>query len=181
VRFGFHIQARFDAASRLYDPALGGGAMLDVGIYPLSLAASLLGAEPESLASYAHLGPTGVDYHFSAVLAYPGGKRALLSGGFDGFPSQPLELQGSRGRIRVPAERGVLKHESLVLQTDMDGAQVIEAPFTGAGYVHQVIEVQRCLAAGELESLILPLEESLAVMRLLDQLRAEWGLRYPGE
>jgi predicted dehydrogenase len=71
VRFGFHIKARFDAASRLYSPALGGGALLDLGIYPLSLAASLLGAAPEAIASYAHLGPSGVDHHFSAVLAYP--------------------------------------------------------------------------------------------------------------
>lgn len=181
VRFGFHTNARYDAASRLYNPALGGGALLDVGIYPLSLAASLLGAAPEAVASYAHLGPTGVDHHFSAVLAYPGGQRALLSGGFDGFPSQPLELQGSHGRVHIPAENGVLKHERLVLHTETDGELVIEAPLAGAGYVHQAIEVQRCLAVGELESPILPLDESLAVMRLLDRLRAEWGLRYPGE
>jgi hypothetical protein len=75
----------------------------------------------------------------------------------------------------------VLKQERLVLQTETDGEQAIDAPPAGQGYVHQAIEVQRCLAAGELESSILPLEHSLAVMRLLDRLRAEWGLRYPGE
>ncbi len=181
VRFGLHFQGRFDPARRLYDPELGGGALLDVGIYPVSLAASLLGAEPSAIASYAHLGPSGVDHHFSAVLAYPGGARALLSAGFDGFPSQALDVRGSRWHIRVADERGVLKQERLIVQPAAGAEQILDAPLSGEGYVHQAIEVQRCLAAGELESPILPLAESLAIMRLLDRLRADWGLRYPGE
>lgn len=76
IRSGLRLSRRFPEDSRTFDPALGGGALLDVGIYPLSLASMLLGT-PDRIASMADLGKTGIDEQSAFILGYPQGQLAL--------------------------------------------------------------------------------------------------------
>jgi predicted dehydrogenase len=175
----FHSLAPNEASNRFYNPALGGGALLDLGIYPISFASSVLGA-PASISSHAHLGATGIDEHFGAVFGYANGATAVVAAGIDARLPQEIAIIGSKGSVRIPLDRGGWRHNRLRLEAAGKTRQ-IKASYQGAGYGYQAREVMRCLDAGELESPVMPLDESLSIMRTLDTLRAQWGLRFPGE
>ncbi|UYN90132.1 MAG: Gfo/Idh/MocA family oxidoreductase [Anaerolineales bacterium] len=165
--------------NRFYNPALGGGALLDLGIYPVSFA-SLVFGQPQEIMSKALLAPTGVDIRFAATFQYASGATAQLAAGFDGRMRHDIMLLGSEGNIRIEMDRGGWKMRRLHLQQG-GGTRTLTAPYKGQGYGYQAAEVASCLAAGQLESEAMPLDESLAIMRTLDTLRAHWGMRYPGE
>jgi predicted dehydrogenase len=175
----FHSLAPNEASNRFYNPALGGGALLDLGIYPISFASSVLG-EPASISSHARIGPTGIDEHFGAVLGYSNGATALVAAGIDGRLPQEAVIVGNKGNIRIPLDRGGWRQNRLLLEL-ADKNKQVKANHVGGGYSYQADEVVRCLDAGELESPIMPLDESLAIMRTLDGLRAQWGMHFPGE
>jgi predicted dehydrogenase len=173
--FGF--TAEFDPRSRLFNPDLGGGSLLDVGVYPVSLATRLFG-EPSKIQSSAVLGKTGVDEVAAMILEYEGGKRALLSSTIRSETGQGAVLSGTTGRIRIEPQFWC----SQKLTVSGGGKQeTLDLPYEGNGYPHQAREVMRCLAEGVLESPRMTQEFSLQVMRTLDRIRAPWGLRYPGE
>lgn len=174
--FGF--RASFDPQSRLFDPALGGGALLDVGIYPVSLASMLFGA-PTRIASMASLGATGVDEQSAMLFGYADGQLAILSQATRTSTPHEALLLGTSGRIRVHSSwwRATTMTLSVVGKPD----ELIEAPAPGNGYNYEAAEVGRCLRAGLTESPTMSLDETLAIMRTLDAVRAQWGLRYPGE
>lgn len=174
--FGFRTE--FNPHSRLFDPALGGGALLDVGIYPVSLASMLFGA-PERVAGLAHLGSTGIDEQSAMLLGYAGGQLAILSQATRTSTPHEALLLGTAGKIRVHSSWW--KATTMTLSVDGQPDQLIDVPATGNGYNYEAAEVGRCLRAGATESATMPLDETLAIMRVLDALRAQWGLRYPGE
>lgn len=174
--FGF--RAEFNPHSRLFDPALGGGALLDVGIYPVSLASMLFGA-PERVTGLAHLGSTGVDEQSAMLLGYAGGQLAILSQATRTSTPHEALLLGTAGKIRVHSSWW--KATTMTLSVDGQPDQLIDVPATGNGYNYEAAEVGRCLRAGATESATMPLDETLAIMRVLDALRAQWGLCYPGE
>lgn len=173
--FGF----RSDATSgRLVDPALGGGALLDLGVYPVSLASAVL-SEPEGVSSQAHLGPTGVDEEVGIVSKHPGGAMALLSATIRANTPQEALLVGTRGSVRLHSPWWMPQKLTL---TDADGNTTeFSAPLPHNGYAYEAAEVMRCLRAGRLESPVMPLAETLSVMATLDRCRGQWGLVYPGE
>jgi predicted dehydrogenase len=177
VHADFGFRAPFDPHGRLFDPALGGGSLLDVGVYPVSLATRLFG-EPIRIESSAVLGKTGVDEQAAMMLEYPGGKQALLSSAVRTETGHGAVLSGSEGRIRI--EPQFWRGQRLVVSSG-GKEETIDLPFEGNGYPHQAREVMRCLAGGALESPRMSHEFSLRVMRTLDRIRAPWGLRYPGE
>ena len=177
VHADFGFRAPFDPHGRLFDPALGGGSLLDVGVYPVSLATRLFG-EPIRIESSAVLGQTGVDEQAAMMLEYPGGKQALLSSAVRTETGHGAVLSGSAGRIRI--EPQFWRGQKLVVSVG-GRDETIDLPFEGNGYPHQAREVMRCLAEGALESSRMSHEFSLRVMRTLDRIRAPWGLRYPGE
>lgn len=174
--FGF--RASFDPQSRLFDPALGGGALLDVGIYPVSLASMLFGA-PTRIASMASLGETSVDEQSAMLFGYADGQLAILSQATRTSTPHEALLLGTSGRIRVHSSwwRATTMTLSVVSKPD----ELIEVPAPGNGYNYEAAEVGRCLRAGLTESPTMSLDETLAIMRTLDAVRAQWGLRYPGE
>jgi predicted dehydrogenase len=178
VRADFSFRTEVDPKSRLFDPALGGGGLLDVGIYPVSLAAMLLGA-PSDIASLAQLGTTGVDEQAGIVMRYDGGRLAVLTTGIRTSSPHEALILGTEGHIRV--HDAWWKPSALTLARDGEAAQPIDAPAVGNGYNYEAAEVMRCLRAGRTESETMPLDESLAIMRTLDAIRAQWGLRYPSE
>lgn len=173
--FGF--KAPFDPKGRLFDPALGGGSLLDVGVYPVALATRLFG-EPERIQSSAVLGKTGVDEQAAMILEYDGGKQAVLSSAVRAETGHGAILSGSEGRLRIepPFWRG----QRLVVSAG-GKEEIVDLPYEGNGYPHEAREVMRCLAEGLLESPRMPHDFSLRVMRTMDRIRAPWGLRYPGE
>ena len=178
VQADFGFRAPFDPKGRLFDPALGGGSLLDVGVYPVSLATRLLG-EPAKIQSAAVLGKTGVDEQASMILEYAGGRQAVLSSAIRTETSHAATLSGSEGRIRIEAP--FWKSQRITVAAGGKKDEGIDLPFRGNGYTHQALEVARCLAEGMLESPRMSHAFSLSVMRTLDALRRPWGLRYPAD
>lgn len=179
AEFGFHIG--WDPEGRLLNPALGGGALLDAGIYPVSFASMIFGPNPKRLWTTAHIGETGVDEHFSILLDYGEGKTASLHGGVRLHLPNDAFIHGTKGYIHVPqflfADQATLhvNGEEPELFKDNRADQGI------SGYKFEAEEVGRALLEGKKESSVISLDESLDIMRLLDQVRAEWGLTYPFE
>ncbi|AWB46808.1 dehydrogenase [Paenibacillus sp. CAA11] len=176
AEFGFRMG--WDPQNRLLNPDLGGGALLDAGIYPVSFASMVLGAKPEKVWSTAHLGETGVDEQFSILLSYPGGKSASLQGAIRlGLPNDAY-IHGTEGYIHIPS---FLFAKSATLHLDGQEPETFNDDRSFAGYAFEAEEVGRALREGRTESSVITLEESLNIMRLLDEVRSQWGLRYPFE
>jgi predicted dehydrogenase len=176
AHFSFNIP--FNPTGRLYDPGLAGGALLDMGIYPATLAHLVLG-KPDQILSAAHLGQTGVDEMNAAIWHYARGAQAIISS------SQRLErpceafITGSQGTIKL---HHMFWHAQTVTIQQSDGKpEVIQIPYEGNGYGYQVREVHDCLRAGRLESAVVPHADTLEIMTLLDEMRRQWGLVYPEE
>lgn len=178
VKADFGFRADWNPAGRLFNPELGGGALLDAGIYPVSFAAMVLGTNPQHIQSTAHLGETGVDEHFSALLTYEGGKIASLNGGVRLAIGNDAYIHGTLGKIYVP---GFLNAKTATLYADGEEAETFVDDRATKGYVFEAEAVGQALSAGLTESAEIPLDESLAIMRLLDKIREPWGLRYPFE
>ena len=165
------------ARNRLFDLALGGGALLDVGVYPVSLASYLLGT-PTAVSSRAHLGETGVDEQNAVILEHQGGALAVLSAAIRAETPQTAVVMGTAGSIRVGAPWW--QPTKMILATK-NGEETFGSPLPHNGYAYEAAEVMRCLREGLLESPLMPLDETLSIMHTLDTCRAQWGLRYPGE
>jgi predicted dehydrogenase len=178
VQADFSIHKPLDPEHRLYRLDLGGGSLLDVGIYPLSLATMVMGL-PKTVHSQVIMGNTGVDEQTAILFGYEGGKAAILSSGISAHLPNNAIIKGTEGYIEVhypfwfPHQVSLHKH-------GMD-TQTENIPFANNGLNYEAAEVQSCLRAGKLESSIMPLDETLGILRLMDGIRAEWGLKYPTE
>lgn len=161
--------------NRMYSPKLAGGALLDIGVYPIAFARMILGRPPEKISSTSEMTWTGVDKTSSYQLEYSGGLRADLSSSFAAAGSRDAVITGTAGTIRVPR----FSHTDQVILIRDGKEQLFEC---GAnGFEHEIRETHRCLREGLLESPLMPLDETLETMRTMDALRAQWGMKYPGE
>jgi predicted dehydrogenase len=207
--FGYPLP--FDPRSRNFNPALGGGALLDRGIYPLSLSFYLLG-QPASMASEANMGSTGVDMTSHYRLHYDSGAVAVLSASCAVYQPSEAMIRGTAGQIhihapflrphRITVRQGVAaggyRRRSLHWLTGTRGYQLVKRyldkplstlggqgdvfqRFPGLGYQFELEAVTRRLQAGKLEHDIMPLDETLAIMQTMDEIRQQWGLVYPSE
>ena len=167
----------FDPTSRLWDPALAGGALLDLGVYPISFAHDLLGV-PETVTAIGQLTETGVDGQVSLVLGY--GERAQATLYTTLWAATPCTavISGTEGRIEI---EGHFYSPTAYRVTRRDGTTWSADDRVPNGYAYEAAEVARRVAAGEKESPAMPLEETLEVMRTLDEVRRQIGLVYPGE
>jgi predicted dehydrogenase len=173
--FGFRTSV--NAEGRLFNPDNGGGALLDVGIYPVSLASMLLGT-PATISSTAHLGITGVDEQSAYLFGYTGGQIAMLSSASRTNTAHEARIYGTEGRISIP---DWWHAHGLTLSVNGKPDEVMDIPFDGNGYNYEAAEVACCVRTGKLESDVIPLDETLAIMGTLDAIRAQWGLKYPME
>lgn len=179
VQADFGLAGPFGADHRLRDPKTGGGALLDLGVYPVAFAQLLLG-EPDSVQAHALLSPEGVDLNTGMLLGWSGtGASALLSCSIAADTPLTASVTGSLGRIEVP--RGFFFPERFTLYREGAEPEEFTAEADPHGFRHEAAEVMRCLRAGEKESPLVPLDGSLAVMRTLDAVRDRIGVRYPGE
>ncbi|MER5950712.1 Gfo/Idh/MocA family oxidoreductase [Streptomyces sp. NPDC001904] len=181
VQADFGLAGPFPPAHRLRDPAQGGGALLDLGVYPVSFAQLLLG-EPEEVAASAQLSDEGVDLQTGMLLSWANGARALLHCAINAGTGVTASVTGSAGRIDVPG--GFFHPERFVLHRDgREPEEFTAVPEDGPrdSLRHEALEVMGRLRAGDTESPLVPLDGTLAVMRTLDRVRAAVGVRYPGE
>ena len=173
--FGFC--AGVDPEGRLFNLELGGGGLLDVGVYAVSFASMVLGGPPAEVSGLAHLGETGVDELGGMVLKMAAGSLAVLYTAVRATTPQEAHILGTEGRIHIPTP--FWRPPVAVLFREDE--ERVELPAEGNGYNYQAAEVMRCLRGGRLESDIMPLDESLSVMQTLDRIREQWGLKYPME
>jgi predicted dehydrogenase len=176
VNASFGVAGPFPTGHRLRDPALGGGALLDLGIYPITLAHLALG-RPDTVLAWAGLTPEGVDENTGMLFGYASGALAALSCGIAGASPMTATIVGRRGRVEFPAPffrpgRATVHRpgaDPLVIATSLDGH----------GYLPQAAEVHRCLRAGLVESPLVPHRSTLEVMALMDEIRSQTGVTYP--
>jgi predicted dehydrogenase len=174
----FCINVDYDPASRLYNPELGGGALLDLGIYPLSFATFMLGL-PKSTSGHAHLSPDRVDVNDAYLLTYDNGAAAALACGLGFTKPHEAFIAGNKGYIKV--HDPFFHPDRLTLHINGKKPQDLKIPYRGKGYIYEIEEVHACLRDGRTESKIMPLDETLELMRMMDGLRLEWGVVYPNE
>jgi predicted dehydrogenase len=154
-----------DPAHRIFAPELGGGALLDLGVYPVSFASMLLGTPSKILAA---IEPafTGVDGQTSMLFVYPNGAQALLSCTSLGRSPTRADIVGTQARIEIDTD--FYRPSSFTLITASGERTRFEPPHEGWGLRHQADEVARCLHEGLLESPVMPLDESISIMETMD-------------
>jgi predicted dehydrogenase len=172
------FKANFGPEHRLYAHELGGGALLDMGIYPLSIAVALLGPV-ESVAAQAEIGPTGVDEQTGFVLRHQGGGMSVCSCSLRAHLPCELTISGERGNVRMNTK--FHNTQTVTVNRADKIARTVPTPFLGNGYVHEVLEAQRCWRAGLLESPRMSLDETLALMGVLDEIRRQIGVSYAAD
>ncbi|GAA3386582.1 Gfo/Idh/MocA family protein [Cryptosporangium minutisporangium] len=169
IHADFGFPAPYDPAGRLFSPELGGGALLDLGVYPISLASMVLGA-PSTVLATAGLAPTGVDANTGIVLGYDSGAVAVLHCSLRGSSPIRATIVGTAGRMELPTPFFRAEALTLVRSDAEPVTETFELP--GLGYTFQAEEVARCVRAGLTESSLMTLDETLSIMRTLDEVRA---------
>jgi predicted dehydrogenase len=153
-----------DPAFRLFAPELGGGALLDLGIYPVSFASMALGT-PDRVVALADPAFTGVDAQTSILLGHPGGAHAVLTCTLAAKSPTRAVIVGTEARIDI--ESPFYAPSAFTLTPRRGEPQRVELPSEG-GLRYEADEVARCVEAGLLESPVLPLDETVAIMRTMD-------------
>jgi predicted dehydrogenase len=178
IQADFGFPARYDPAGRLFNPVLGGGSLLDLGVYPLTFAYSFLG-EPVDVDATATLHERGVDEQVAMTLRHAGGAVSSLSCSIVADTSTEATVAGTRGRVRVHSPF----HHSPMLSLQQAGStvEVFDTSYEGNGLRFEAEEVHRCLQAGLLESPRVPHHDTLTVMRIMDEVRGRIGVVYPNE
>lgn len=174
--FGF--RGGWDPESRLLDPALAGGGLLDVGVYTVAMATLVFGHQPVAISAQGHLGETGVDEQAALLLRYAGGELALLASAVRTGTPHLARIDGTEGRITIP---GFWHATSATLERSDAEPETVERPFVANGYEYEAAELARCLRAGLGESPRMTHAESLGILAILDAARAQLGLAYPFE
>jgi dihydrodiol dehydrogenase / D-xylose 1-dehydrogenase (NADP) len=179
AEFGFF--ADFGPDSRLYDIALGGGALLDVGIYPVSFASMVFGQSPTSFKSYVQMGPTGVDIKASLIMEHADSKFANLAFAVNTPMSNEATICGKKGYIRVG--RPFWHPQQLTLHLDGQEPEVFNFPFEQGynGYTYEAKAVMQDIRNSKKQNKAIPLAETLEIMNTLDKIRKEWNFKYPCE
>ena len=175
IQADFGFSTPIDADSRLFNKALGGGSILDVGVYPISLATSLLG-DPSLIKSVSALTETKVDAYSNSILQYPNGATAHLFSAVTTETPVEATIIGTKGRIKVDSpwymatdftvflNDGTSKSYSFLHQTN--------------GFEYEIIEVMNCLDNGLLQSPLVPHQQTLTVSKIMDELLKQAGVDY---
>jgi len=152
--------------------ALGGGALLDIGIYPISLCHYLFNEIPSGVKSIASIGETGVDVQTSVNLGFASGKVAAICCSLNAVTPGLGHIMGTKGRITLPQ---YWKCENAVLCCD-DKEEEVNIPHKCNGYEFEIQEVMNCIKSGKLESDRMKWNESIEVMNTIDLIRTEWNV-----
>lgn len=168
-----------EAKGRMTDPALAGGALLDLGVYPINFASMVFGDDIEDISGFCTYCDTGVDCQDSITMRYKDGRIAILSSSMKAATHRFGQITGTKGYIHCTNINNVEKIE--IFNVDHELIKEIPVPAQINGYEYEVLACQRALAAGELECEEMPHSETIKIMELMDKLRADWGVKYPFE
>jgi predicted dehydrogenase len=167
-----------DPDDRFFNPNLGGGSLLDLGVYPISFASFIFKNPPLKIMSIAHIGDTGVDEQVSYLFEYDKGETAQLTSSIITVIPPEATIIGTEGYIKVP---NFTRPTKFLIFRDSSTPKTIEVPYQSTGLNYEAMEVMKCLSEGRLESDTLPLTQTLETMKLMDRLRSQWNLKYPDE
>jgi len=176
IQADFGFRAENPTPQRLYDPKLGGGALLDIGIYPVFLAISLLG-RPTDIEAVMSPYPSGVDEQISAVLRFNSGAIAITSATFAAFTPVEATIVGTTGFIRM-TNRFHNPVGNIEIVNSKGSQPVAVHREEGFGYQFEARHVGECLRKKLIESPIMSLADSLLLMETMDRIRAKCGIRY---
>jgi predicted dehydrogenase len=176
VKADFGFAAEYKPEGRLFDPALGGGSLLDIGIYPVFLALLLFG-KPEHIDARAVLGPTQVDNICGMLLKFPGDKIAILDSTILSDTKTEAFIYGSKGHIHIHSRWHEMTSLSLQLKGEGE-AQNFEFENKCLGYRYEAEEVMRCVASGKKQSERMPHAFSTLLIKTLDAIRQKAGIVY---
>lgn len=164
---------------RIVKPELAGGALLDVGIYPLNFAYMHFGDKVDRIVSAAQMTEAGVDGENGMILLYEDGRMAVLNSGIHGKSDSEGVFYGTFGCMVV---ENINNPESIkIYNTDRILIREIEVPEQISGYEYEITETISCIKEGKLECPSMPHAETLKMMRVMDNLRADWKMKYPDE
>jgi len=178
VQADFGITKPPEAGSRFYEKKLAAGALLDLGIYTINFSNIVFRSKPKGISGYAQFTDQGVDRLSTYNLIYSEGRQALLSAAIALPTPHQARIYGDKGRIVVDDFYHPQQYQIIL---NGKKPQLVNEGFDGFGYLYEAREVQQCLLGGKTESTICPLDETVAIMRIMDDLRKQWGLRYPNE
>lgn len=177
IRADFTNSVEFDPTDRNFRPELGGGALLDFGVYPITFITAFLGYEPVEISTAVNFGRSGVDTDEAVIFKYPNA-FASMTAGFNMENENRAVIVGTEGRIAF--DPWFFCTDTVRLY-NRDNALVEESvtPHLCNGYEYEILEAQRCLSEGLRESSLNPLSDTVSVMKIMDGLRNAWGYRFP--
>lgn len=166
-----------DPKHRINDPALGGGALLDLGIYPVSFSFDVFGA-PTGIHASAIMSATGVDAQTTMIFEYEGNQRAIMVTALDALGPNITTVTGTEGRIEIDA---VWYNPATFRHYDVNNAivETYTSDVIGRGMQYQAWELERLVASGAIANEVLSPDESVQIMETIDEVRHLIGLRYP--
>jgi dihydrodiol dehydrogenase / D-xylose 1-dehydrogenase (NADP) len=174
----FSFRAQWDPDGRLLNPALAGGALLDVGVYVASFAYWVTRRDPVEITSQAHIGETGVDEQATLLFKYDDGTLAKLACGVRTDTPHTAAVYGTDGWIELPAR---FWNGTRAILRSGNETEEFEQPHRVNGYEYEADEVGECLRSGRPESSVMPLDETVRIIETLDRVRGQWGMMYPFE
>lgn len=176
LKADFGFSAPVNHRSRVYDLALGGGAQLDLGVYPLFLALLILG-KPYKIKAFSHLVSTGADATTNALLDYENGAIAHVHSSIVADSPKEAHIVGTKGSIHIHSPW--YKSQLVTLQLNTGERTEFPLPHSGNGFEFQIEEVVRCMEAKKLQSDLMPHELSLMMAEVSDEIRRQGGVKYP--
>jgi predicted dehydrogenase len=168
-----------DPKNRFYDINLGAGVLLDLGSYGVSWAYDLFGA-PEEVTGLAFFGDTGADYQSACLLKFEQGKIAAITASMISYDVKEAVIYGNRGKIVV--HEPWYKPTAMTLYCEGKEPERYEFPLEAFnGYEYEAVAVMDCILEGKTECDVMPLDDSVAIIKILDRIRGQWAFVYPCE
>ena len=175
----FGVNFNVGPKHRINNPMLGGGALLDLGVYPISFASMVYEKQPEKIVSVVHKGKTGVDDHSAMIFQYDQGATATLSCSSRVEIKTEARIYGTKGMITVGAS--FYRPQSLTLQLKESKSKTEHFSQPGNGFQFEADHVANCLRKGAIQSNLMSTQESLGIVTTMDKIRRQWKLKYPNE
>ena len=181
ISFGNFVSPKYE--KRLTDPALAGGVTLDMGIYPISFVCYMLGELPSEVKSMTRFSDLGVDEISDYLFKFPSGCMSTINTSYKLLMNNTAIIYGSKGYIEYPdfQEGEKFQIHSHGRQNNIIKVKEIVEKNSDNGFIYEVEEVVKCIQTGKTESSIIPIQETIDIMKVMDGMREEWGLKYPFE
>ncbi|MCH2192822.1 Gfo/Idh/MocA family oxidoreductase [Kordia sp.] len=174
IRADFGFQTTFDPEGRLYNKKLGGGSLLDIGIYPIFLSLLVLGM-PSDINAMARMTNTNVDSFIAMLFEYKNDAKAVLESTFEVDTPTEAYIFGTKGKIKLHRR---FHHANTITLYKNGEETVFQLPHSGIGYIHEIEAVNENIRNGDTENSKLPLAFSEQLITIIDQVKAKIGLWY---